>query len=169
MNKDQINIFIVEDNEVFRIALRSGIETVFSEKNIKVHSFETGEKAMENFTTMKPKIVILDYNLNSKVSEAANGIKVLDLIKNKDQETNVILLTSEDNINIATTAFKHGAADYVVKTETQFTKINFSLSNIFKKIDADKEAKRSKRLSVALFCGLSLVIIVAAAVQFLYK
>lgn len=165
MKKDQINIFIVEDNEVFRIALREDIETVFAKKDIKVHSFETGETAMENFSAMKPKIVILDYNLDSKITKAANGLKVLDLIKKEDPETNVILLTSEDNIDIATAAFKHGASDYVVKTETQFAKVNFSLSNLFKKIEVNNEVKKSKRLSVGLFCGLAAVIVLMLAFE----
>lgn len=169
MKKNPINIFIIEDNEVFRVALRSDIETVFSKKSIKVHSFETGESAMENFKTMKPKIVILDYNLNSKVSKAANGIKVMNLIKKEDPETNVIMLTSEDSLAIATTAFKQGASDYVVKTETQFAKINFSLSNILNKIDATNDAKRSKILTMVLFFGISFVVAATIAITYGHK
>ena len=169
MNKDQINIFIVEDNEVFRIALKSDIETAFSEKSLAIHTFETGEAAMQKFKTVKPQVVILDYNLDSKVQKAANGIAVMDLIKKEDPETNVILLTSEDSLSIATTAFKHGASDYVVKTETKFAKINFSLANLFRKIDADADAKKSKLLSVILFFGIALVIIAMFAFQYCRK
>src|SRR4051812_42625427 len=105
--KNQTRIFIVEDNEVFRLALKGDIETAFPNKEIDIHSFETGELCMLEFKKEKPQVVILDYNLNSKHTDAANGINVLDWIKKEDKETNVIMLTSQDNIEIALKSFKH--------------------------------------------------------------
>ena len=76
--KNQINIFIVEDNEVFRMALKSDIENAFTKMPITIHSFETGEKCMDRFKREMPELVILDYHLNSKFPDAVDGIKVLD-------------------------------------------------------------------------------------------
>lgn len=152
--KDQINIFIVEDNKVFTLALKADIETSFSNMPIKVHTFETGEECMKKFKEEKPQVVILDYLLNSRTPNAVDGIKVLDWIKNTNNDTNVIMLTSDDKIDIAIKSFKHGASDYVVKTETQFKKINYSLLNLLKFIKAKNDARMYKhavRIAAYLF------------------
>jgi DNA-binding NarL/FixJ family response regulator len=160
--KNPINIFIVEDNEVFALALKANIETSFAKQPIKLFSFETGE-AMQNYKEEKPQVVILDYHLNSKLPDAADGIKVLDWIKKDSPETNVIMLTSNDNMDIAIKSFKHGASDYVVKTETQFMKINYSLLNLFKMVKAKSEAKRYKNVIrlFLYFIALQVAVIIA--------
>jgi len=153
-----INVFIVEDNEVFSLALKADIENVFKKKIVKIHTFETGEKCMEKFKEEKPRVVILDYNLDSKNIDAINGIKVLDWIKKADPETNVIMLTGTDHIDIAVKSFLHGACDYIVKSETKFKKLNYSLSNLFKLMEAKEDARRYKQLVAGLIIGFTLLI-----------
>lgn len=165
MNNNQINIFLVEDNKLFTEALKADIENTFKDMSIKIHSFETGEICMQKFKEEKPQIVILDFSLNSMFPDAADGIKVLDWIKKENPKTNVIMLTSEDHIDIALKAFKHGACDYIVKTETKFKKINYSLFNLFKMIEAKSEAKRYKQLAFGLSMCIMLLIGGILAVQ----
>ena len=114
---------------------------------------------------IKPQVVILDYHLNSKYPEAADGIEILDWIKKENHETKVIMLTNDDKIDIAIKSFKHGASDYVVKTETQIMKINYSLSNLFKMIKGMGDAKKYK-LTINLLLGF-IVLLVAAVVSVL--
>ncbi|MGE0638229.1 MAG: response regulator [Bacteroidia bacterium] len=134
--KKPVAIFIVDDNALFSLALKADIETVFEDMHPNIHLFETGEKCMEHFKQHKPEVVILDYNLNSKVPHAANGLEILDMIKKARPDTNVIMLSSEDSIPLAVKLLEHGAFDYIIKTETKFKKINYSLVNMFKTIDA---------------------------------
>ncbi|MGP8215231.1 MAG: response regulator [Bacteroidia bacterium] len=156
--KKLINIFIVDDNIVFSLALRADIEVAFKSIPIKIHLFEIGKKCKKMFEIIMPELVILDYNLNSDYPSASNGIKVLDWIKKVNPETNVIMLTGEDNIDIAVKSFQQGAFDYVVKTATQFSKINYSLKNIFKVMEAKIEAKKYKRQRIALFICIAILI-----------
>lgn len=163
--KNQINIFIVDDNKVFSLALKADIENIFSKMSIKVYLFETGEKCMRRFLQVMPEFVILDYYLDSKDTAADNGIKILDWIKKENGETNVIMLTSDDHIDIALESFKHGASDYIVKTETKFKKINYSLLNLFKIMEEKSYAKNYKWLIVALFLGIGMLITGIVAYQ----
>lgn len=142
--KGQTNIFIVDDDKMFSLALKANIESSFENKPIKVHSFVTGETCMQKFNEEQPQIVILDFHLNSKYYDAEDGIQVLDWIKKENAETNVIIVTSDDSCNVALKSFEHGACDYVFKTETQFRKINYSLANLFKIIDVNNEARKHK-------------------------
>ncbi len=161
----QVNIFIVDDNKIFLLALKADIETTFRNKRIKIQSFETGEACMRKFEEEKAQVVILDYHLNSKFPDVANGINILDLIKKECNETNVIMLTGDDNIDIAIKSMKHGAADYVVKTETKFIKINYSLSNLFKTMEAKSEARTHKRIVMVSFLVIALFIGGVIAIQ----
>lgn len=163
--KNKFNIFIVDDNKVFSLALKADIETTFKNTPIKIRSFETGEKCMEMFPKVMPDLVILDYHLNTKYPLAVDGIKVLDLIKNKCITTHVLMLTSDDHIDIALKSFKHGASDYVVKTETQFKKINISIKNILKLMEASNGARKYKILLFALFLLIGTLIGGVIAIQ----
>ena len=156
--KNQMDIFIVDDNKVFSLALKADIEAAFPKMLIKTHLFETGEKCMEKFIQVMPEVIILDYFLNSKYPEAADGIKVLDWIKKENFNTEIIMLTNDDSIDIALKSFHHGASDYVVKTETKFKKINYSLFNLFKTIEARSEAKTFKRLLIALSLVVAILV-----------
>ena len=164
-NKKRINIFIVDDNKVFTLALKADIESSFVNMPVMVHTFETGEACMEKFNEIKPQVVILDFHLTNKNSDENDSIKVLDRIKKENYHTNVIILTVDDNIEIALKSFRHGASDYVVKTETAFRKINYSLLHLFKMMEAKNDAKRYRRMVIGLVLCVAVVIIVVVAIQ----
>lgn len=149
-SKKQINIFIVEDNKVYTMALKASIEIAFKDMPVKIHSFETGETCLKKFKNIMPELVILDYNLNSKSINAANGLQVLDKIKKSNSNTSVIMLTSNENIDIALKSFHHGASDYVVKTNNQFKNINNSISNYFLNKELDLQNERRIKREVEL-------------------
>lgn len=166
--KDLINVFIVDDNKVFTLALKADIENAFKDMDLIVQTFETGEKCMETFKEVVPDLVILDYHLDNKYPDAADGIKVLDWIKKENNATHVIMLTIDDNIDIALKSFQHGASDYVVKTNTQFRKINYSLINLFKMMESKSYAKRYKQLVVVILVCVALLVGAAIAIQILH-
>ena len=163
--KNPINIFIVEDNEVFTLALKANIETSFTNQPVNLQLYETGEACIQKLKEEKPQVVILDYHLNSKFPEAVDGIKVLDWIKKANIETYVIMLTRDDNIDIALQSFKHGASDYIVKTDTQFRKIIFSLFNLYRMIEAKSDAKRYKYMAIGLSLFIALLVGIIITIQ----
>ena len=168
--KNEINIFIVDDDKVFRLALTENIKSAFKQLPIVIQPFETGEECMQEFKIIQPDVVILDYYLNSKYPHAENGIQILDRIKKENPETNVIMLTIDDNMDVALASFHHGAVDYVVKkTETQFKKINQSLLNLFKMMEAQSYEKRYKQLLTLVYICAAILIGVVIAVRISYS
>lgn len=147
------------------LALKADIENTFVSMPIEVQTFETGEACMQKFIEEKPQVVIIDFHLNSKNHGAMDGIKVLDRIKKENPETNVIMLTYDDHIDIALKSFQHGASDYVVKTETQFKKINNSLLHIFKTMEAKSYEKKYRRMVVVLFLCIAFLVGAIIATQ----
>lgn len=158
LDENVINIYIVDDNTTFTLALKGDIETSFANKPIKIYSFAEANTCMQKFTEVKPQIVILDYHMDSKNPKAADGIKLLDWIKKENEDTNVIMLTSDDHIDIAIKSFKHGASDYIVKSETQSVKIKNSLLNVFKIMTVKGESKRYQQLFSVLAVSIGLLV-----------
>ena len=152
-SKKQIDIFIVDDNKLFVLAMKSAIENAFKNTQVKISSFDTGEACMEEYREVMPELVILDYSLNSKDKDAMNGLEILEQIKKINFATSVIMLTSNEEIDIALKSFHHGAADYVIKTDRHFNKINDSISLIFAKKELefqnDTKAKKAVELLIA--------------------
>lgn len=163
--KNQIKIFIVEDNKLFALALKADIENAIQNMPVKIFLFETGEKCMDTIKIEKPQIIILDYHLDTSNPDAANGITILDRIMKENREINVIMLTREDNVDIAIKSFKHGASDFIVKTDTQFRKIIFSLFNLIRMLNAKKEALRYKRIAIGLCLTIAMWIGIVVALQ----
>ena len=51
------------------------------------------------------------------------GLETLDKVKSLNSEIPIIILSSQDQIDIAVTCLHHKAVDYVVKNETAFLRL----------------------------------------------
>jgi DNA-binding NtrC family response regulator len=68
-----------------------------------------------------------------------NGIETLDKIKEFNQDIPVVMLSSQDKIDVAISCMHHKAFDYVVKSETSFLRLQKTLLPI----SILKESKRN--------------------------
>ena len=127
MANKKIALFIVDDDILYLKALEFSIKSHFNTLNIR--TFRTGEECL-NEMKRKPTIVILDYFLNSERPSALNGILILKEIKNISPKTKVIMLSSQDSLNVAIDCMNNGAHDYISKTQTAFVRINKIITNI---------------------------------------
>lgn len=123
-------IFLVEDNKVYLKALKSFL-TENLEMDVKIHTFSTGEECLESLN-LNPGIIILDYYLNSKSKNSAGCIGILKNIKLMHPEIAVIIISTQDDIKVATDTMKYGAFDYVSKNDSAFLRIQNAINNIYK-------------------------------------
>jgi DNA-binding NtrC family response regulator len=68
-----------------------------------------------------------------------NGIETLDKIKAYNPDIPVIILSSQDKIDVAINCMHHRAFDYVVKSETAFIRLQKIITTIFKYKKMEKE------------------------------
>ncbi|WKD86264.1 DNA-binding transcriptional regulator NtrC [Polaribacter huanghezhanensis] len=132
-NRNKIKLFLVDDDVVFLKLL----EIEFLEHaDFTIETYPTGELCLANLSN-KPDVIILDYQLDGIQKNAVNGIETLDKIKEKKPTIPVIMLSSQDKIDIAISCMHHGAFDYVVKSETAFIRLQKIITSIFelKKIE----------------------------------
>lgn len=136
-NEKKITLFLVDDDAVFLKIL----EVEFLQHaDFIIKTFATGELCIENLP-QNPDVIILDYHLDGVDKDAMNGIDALDKIKLLNPEIPVVMLSSQDKIDVAINCMHHKAFDYVIKSETAF----FRLQNIITSIMSNK--KREKTLN----------------------
>ena len=126
-NEKKILLFLVDDDALF---LKS-LEIEFSQNTESIiKTFATGELCLENIS-QNPDIIILDYHLNGVDKNAINGLETLDRIKTANLQIPVIMLSSQDKIEVAVNCMKHQAFDYIVKSETAFLRLQKAITTIF--------------------------------------
>lgn len=134
-NGNKIKLFLVDDDAVFLKLL----EIEFHENaDFDIDTFATGELCIENLFR-NPDIIILDYRLDGISKNAINGIETLDKIKAFDPEIPVVMLSSQDKIDVAIDCMHHKAFDYVVKSETAFLRLKKIITTLMKYQKLEKE------------------------------
>jgi len=126
-NKSKIKLFLVDDDAVFLKLLE--IEFL-QHADFLIETFATGEICLE-YLSHNPDVIILDYHLDGIDKTAMNGIETLDKIKAMHPDIPVIMLSSQDKIDVAINCMHHKAFDYVVKSETAFMRLQTIITNIF--------------------------------------
>ncbi|MCX6236298.1 MAG: response regulator [Bacteroidia bacterium] len=135
MNNEKIKLFLVDDDAVF---LKS-LEIDFLQRaDFTIETFATGELCMANLSH-DPDVIILDYYLDGIEATAMNGIETLDKIKAFNQDIPVVMLSSQDKIEVAVDCMHHRAFDYVVKSETAFVRLQKIITTIFRYKKMEKE------------------------------
>ena len=67
------------------------------------------------------------------------GLETLDKIKSINPDIPVVMLSSQDKIEVAINCMHHRAFDYVVKSETAFVRLRKIISTIFRYTKMEKE------------------------------
>jgi len=136
MNNDtKIKLFLVDDDALFLKSLQ--IEFL-NNADFDVETFVTGELCLEHLSK-KPDVIILDYHLDGIDAKAINGIETLDQIKALNPDIPVVMLSSQDKIEVAINCMHHKAFDYVVKSETAFVRLQKIITSIFSYKKMEKE------------------------------
>ena len=127
IQENKIHLFLVDDDALF---LKSLEIEFHHHTDFTVETFATGELCVENLSH-NPDVIILDYHLNGIDKNAMNGIETLDKIKALKPDIPVVMLSSQDKIDVAISCMHHRAFDYVVKSETAFMRLQKVITNIY--------------------------------------
>ena len=128
IDEKTIRLFLVDDDAMYLKLLE--IEFL-QHANFDIETFATGELCIAALSH-HPDLIILDYHLDGISKNAINGIDTLDQIKNYDPSMAVIMLSSQDKIDVAIDCMHHKASDYVVKSETAFVRLQKIITTIFR-------------------------------------
>lgn len=108
MTTEPFKIFVVEDNELYSRLL---VHTLSLNPDFEIRNFFSAKEFLSHLHE-NPDVVTLDYRLPD-----SNGIELLQKIKSNNAETEVIIISEQDEIKTAVELLKAGAYDYIVKSK----------------------------------------------------
>ncbi len=135
MNGEKIKLFLVDDDALY---LKSLEIEFLQHADFIIETYATGELCIAKLSNL-PDVIILDYQLDGIDKNAMNGIETLDKIKEINTDIPVVMLSSQDKIDVAIDCMHHKAHDYVVKSETAFVRLQKIITGIFKFKKMEKE------------------------------
>jgi protein TonB len=120
-------IYIVDDEPLQAEILKDHLVKVHK---CEIKVFATGEECLKFLEKDKPSIVFLDYNLDSQVRDAMNGVELLKVIKSKLPKTECVMLSGQNKIDVANQAMQHGAFEYISKGDDALQKAETTVFNL---------------------------------------
>ena len=105
---DLLKIFLIEDDAFSGEALKYHLKL---NPDFDVHLFKTGKECLTNLY-QKPDIICLDFGLPD-----ITGDKLMEKIRETNNKTPIIIISGQEEIEVAVSFLKAGAKDYIVKNE----------------------------------------------------
>src|SRR6201986_772052 len=100
------SILVVDDE----IEIREGLEALLTSEGFEVTPADTGEAGLQKLEDRPFDLMLLDVSLPDR-----NGLERLREIRRRDPNLSIILITAFGSIDMARSAFKGGAQDFITK------------------------------------------------------
>lgn len=152
----RVNIFLVDDDEMF---LKSSVHQLSRQRNYNLSTFSTGEEALEGIKKGDADIVVLDYYLDSEVQGAKSGIEILKEIKAHKPNLEVIMLSGQEDVDVALNSMEFGAFDYVVKNKNSMIRVENDIKRVLQSKEVAQTHKNYKMFTKWFFGFLILLVI----------
>jgi len=165
-NNEMISVYLVDDDIMFLKSLEHHLLHKLK-SYVQIKSFPTGEEFLVHLNE-KPDIVVLDYVLDG-TDAGMNGIDVLRLIKERSAQTTVIMLSGQDQLEVAIETIKHGAYDYVVKNENAFLKTQNLIRNAITSISLTRQVKSYHFWLRIILSIIGLILLAAISIELFFK
>ena len=107
MNMIMKGAVLVVDDDPYVL---ESVSTLLRAYGFTVYAYNSGGSALGNFTREAYDVVLTDVNM-----PGMTGIELLEKIREQDRETPVILMTAYAELDMAVSAIKKGAFDFIVK------------------------------------------------------
>lgn len=157
-------IFIVDDEPIQNEMLKDFLAERYL---FNINVYENGEAALKDIH-LNPEIIILDYHLSGSNRDAMDGVAVLKAVKNASPETQVIMLSGQDKIEVAVDSMKYGAFDYVVKGESAFSRVENVINNA-SELHKLKVINSSQKKAITFLISVITLIFLGSIYMFLVK
>lgn len=121
MNIKLNRVFIVDDDPFWTMKLSKLLQEIGFENIIP---YPNGKDCLENIH-LNPRLVFLDYQM-----EGADGITVLQQIKEYYPGILVIFCTAHEDLSVAMDAIGNGSCDYLLKENASLKELSAIIKNI---------------------------------------
>lgn len=163
--QDAYSVFLVDDDKMFLTSLKNTLQKKFGNL-LKISEYSSGEDCIQEIENHKdadapPDMVILDYYLNDgEHPNALSGAKVLQEVKSLSHDTTVIMLSGEDKLDVAIDCVKHGAYEYVVKSESASVRIQQTVKNVIENIKSARKTSNYYKANITMAIVILAIILI---------
>ncbi|MGQ9864441.1 MAG: response regulator [Bacteroidia bacterium] len=150
-------LFLIEDDPAWVEALRAHLPARF-----EVEVFSSAEEAIENLS-QAPTFLIVDYHLRGEKP----GIEVVRSAQKLPHPPYAIMLSGQEDLQVAVDCFHAGVYDYIIKGDTAIQRLKILFRNIEKqeKLAAEVLELRLRFKKWKLFvAGILLLILVGSSI-----
>lgn len=153
---ESICIAVVDDDMMYRQAIEVSLRKV---PGSRVLGYESGEACFRNYHNTKPDILVLDYSLCADgTGGVMNGIEVLRKVKQANGQATVIFLSGTANTDVAVTAIKAGAVDFIAKDKNGLARLLNQVRKASIKIQVKRQESRvAKWIAIGALCIAAIV------------
>ena len=153
MNNSEIKILIIDDEK----NIREGLAESLNEKDYKVYQAKSSREALSYLNKNSFDIALTDLKMPE-----TDGIEFLEIVKEKQPDIDVIIMTAYGTVETAVEALKKGAYDYLTKP-IDIKNLRTYIKNLAErrrliKENLDLKSKLRKRLELDGIIGTSLKI-----------
>jgi len=130
-----LKIFLIEDDLFFGESLKYHLKL---NPDFDIHIFKTGKECISNLY-LKPDIICLDFGLPD-----ITGDKLLKRIQETNNKIPIIIISGQEEIEVAVNFLKSGAKDYIIKNEHTKDILWNSINKIRENLDLVNEVEDLK-------------------------
>lgn len=109
--KQTFKVFVVEDNRMFLESLKFSLGKSFGD-NVELKAFSESNSLIKDLTT-SPNVLVMDYHLAE--DSIIEGIELVKYVRIHHPSTQIIVLTSENNVQTALECYKEGVSNFMKK------------------------------------------------------
>lgn len=157
---EPVKIFVVEDDPLYMKLVNYVAEL---NPDHVVRTFTSGRECLDHLHE-NPTVVTLDYSLPDM-----SGEEVLTKIKAYNPEINVIIVSSQENINTAVQLLKVGAYDYITKDEETRERLLNAINNAKKNVNLKRQISELREEIGQKYDFQKSIIGESAAIQKVFK
>ena len=148
-------VFLVDDDPFCRQLIEHAVRSCgFSE----VRAFDNGAACLDALIE-EPDIIFLDQMMGN-----VSGTDALKAIKRFNPDIYVVLVSGQQQVQVAVDSLKYGAFDYVVKDEKLDERLGTVLAKI-REVQALLDSRKSKPRFLSLFSLLPSLLLLAGAAK----
>ncbi len=101
-----MKVYIIDDHTLFR----NGLVSLLESRKIGAKAASSPEQGLEEIPNLPIDIILLDLRMPS-----ISGLEVLKILKRRNEQTPVVMLTTSTDENDLRDCLKHGARGYLLK------------------------------------------------------
>ena len=148
MNEKPFSIFVVDDDELFRMMLMDQLRDL----NYQLEEFDSGEACLARMD-QQPNLILLDIGMPGK-----SGIDICREIRADDNtDVHIIFVTAHDDLNILLQAYEAGGNDFILKNaqkELLLHKIEFAITQEKQKHQLKSQLSSAQRMAFTAMFSL---------------